>query len=402
MSELSQPTLNLREFPRSHVDDVLLHIARWCAIACGFFLPISVAIANGFFVATSVLCLLRRSGRDVVDVVNHHPVAWTFLAYFGLLTVGLSYTSAPWSEALGMYTKYNKLLLAVPLFALSYDRRVMRSVVGAFVASMTLTMVLGYAKIAGLIHIGEAMGSASIFTRHITTNWYMAIASYFVLIHFLEQPKARWFAGLLVALMGIYIVFLNEGRTGYITLVACWSYAIWWRFRWRGMVAALVMLPVLFVSAYLTSPHFRSRVDLMHQNTVAYHAGDTQANSMSMRFRFLQNGFKIVSAHPLLGTGTGSVATEMRRIESDPAYHTRNPHNEFMNQWIQLGTLGLLAWCGFLAWQWRSSRRYTPQRTLLVRGVILALIAGSTANSLLMDSLEGHLYVFFTALIMAA
>ncbi len=399
--EVSQVPLNSPDSVFAISDETLLFTARLLVVMCALFLPISLAVSNIVFIAASVVSCVRWGGRSVLYTLKTHPVAPTFLGYFLLLALGLVYTSAPLHEALPMFAKYGKLLLAIPLFAIEYDEKWFRYTLLAFVSSMVLTMFLGYLKILGIWNLNPEMGPVSVFSRHITTSWFMSIASFFVLNYFLNDVRKRAACGLLLALMIYYLLFCNEGRTGYVVICVLFAYALWWHANWRGLLIATVAIPVLITCAYWFSPHFQERVQDMIVTTQAYNQGDETATSMSLRIRYVQNSLKIIRANPIIGTGTGSVLHEMQKIEPNPEFQIRNPHNEFVNQWVQLGTIGLLCWLAFLAWQWICAGYYAENRQTVIRGVILALVSGSLMNSLLMDALEGHLYVFFIAIAMA-
>lgn len=70
-------------------------------------------------------------------------------------------------------------------------------------------------------------------------------------------------------------------------------------------------------------------------------------NSASGRLAFYRDGFKIVKDYPIFGTGGGGWVT-LYQIYQSYNYPTTQAHNHFLQLWIEVGTIGLLLYVGFL------------------------------------------------------
>ena len=63
--------------------------------------------------------------------------------------------------------------------------------------------------------------------------------------------------------------------------------------------------------------------------------------------------------------------------------------------------LGMLYLCFMFIYCCVKANQLDEHFKLLVYGLVLAIAFGSTANSLLMDTTEGHFFVYFTAVLLA-
>jgi len=171
-------------------------------------------------------------------------------------------------------------------------------------------------------------------------------------------------------------------------------------FRWKGVIIAMIILPLLFLSAYYSSITFKVYVSAIVTDIQAYRQHN-EISSVGERYNFSKNSLELIAKRPLLGYGTGSFKYAYTTLKPTPVTLTNNPHNEYMHIGVQFGVLGILLLCFMFGFQfWQS--RYLPQdMRFLAQAIILAIAIGSLANSWLLDSVEGNLYVYFIALCFA-
>jgi O-antigen ligase len=79
-----------------------------------------------------------------------------------------------------------------------------------------------------------------------------------------------------------------------------------------------------------------------------------------------------------------------------------NPHNEFFMIGVQLGSLGLTIYLGFLISQYYYAKKLQNENKWLAQGLLLSLIITSMFNSPLMDHNEGHWFATMIALCFAS
>jgi O-antigen ligase len=168
------------------------------------------------------------------------------------------------------------------------------------------------------------------------------------------------------------------------------------RFGWRSGGALLAGIAVLSVAAWASSPYLRSRVDSIVKEVHRYEASDAKT-SAGYRLEFWRKSVRIIASAPFFGHGTGSTATQFRRIADDStdisAVVTNNPHNQTLSIAIQLGMIGtavlfamwlahLMVFCGQALAAW------------LGLGIVVENIVASLFNSQLFFFTPGWTYVF--------
>jgi O-antigen ligase len=127
--------------------------------------------------------------------------------------------------------------------------------------------------------------------------------------------------------------------------------------------------------------------------------------SASQRREFVTNSLYLIQENMWLGSGTGSVSQRYADIPKDriKTNITTNPHNEYAATALQLGLTGLTALFLFFSLQYRQSKCIeSVEQRYLAQGLIAFIIVSSLGNSMLMDSGEGHFWIFFVALLFSS
>jgi O-antigen ligase len=124
------------------------------------------------------------------------------------------------------------------------------------------------------------------------------------------------------------------------------------------------------------------------------HPGET---SIGSRLHFWTRSAQWLSAHPVLGAGTGGWAEAFYAATEgeDDFMHNRersHPHNEYVHLAVQLGPLGALLFAAMLVVAFRRARLLQGEHAALAQGLVLAFAIGSLFNDFLFDTTEGHLW----------
>ncbi len=373
-----------------------------CATAflLGIGLPTSNFIMNLSLVLAVICLLLSRDTRYVKELAKN-PLIWLPALMVVLLAISLLWHHNLYGKV--MVSKYSKLLYILPLamfFVLS------RSLAGYFAKGFLLAnaVILAASLWVGVLHM--PLGhidplNPSVFKLQITHNFFMALAAVIWLsLAFRNHGLKRWGYALLVCLAIYNIVFMVQGRTGYVALAA--TFGVWGLLslstRQRlGMVVCALVVGVIV----LMVPN--RAVDRLHQGvteiqtclTVSEGSADVSCDSsMGLRTAFLLESMKLIKEAPILGHGAGGFWYPNPQIG-----YSINPHNEYLMQTVQSGIVGLAL---FLGWMWcffRSAWRLPTH----IRNVLVALLGGYLAchlfNSFLLDSSEGHLFIILTAIV---
>lgn len=198
-----------------------------CATAflLGIGLPTSNFIMN-LSMVLAVICLLLSRDTRYVKVLVKNPLIWLPALMFLLLAISLLWHHNLYGKV--MVGKYSKLLYILPLamfFVLS------RSLASYFAKGFLLAnaVILAASLWVGVLHM--PLGQIDplnpyVFKLQITHNFFMALAAVIWLsLAFRSQGLKRWGYALLVCLAVYNIIFMVQGRTGYIALAA--AFGMW-------------------------------------------------------------------------------------------------------------------------------------------------------------------------------
>ena len=384
--------------------------APYLAIAIGFTLPISTA-ADNILLALLLLCwLVSGNWRARYEIVRANPVAIAALAYLAMMVLGLAWSPDPWHDGLTYLKKYSDLLLIPILVTVFTDPADRRRGLLALALAIALTLLMSLALSTGALPTGGTItGDATnptVFKKYLTQNILMAFG--FVLFAELARiaatPRLRMLWAGLAVLAVFDVLFLVQGRTGYLVLAALAILFLFNRFRWRGVFAALLLVGVGFVSAYEFSPSFHQRITGGMGEANRFHPGESGEGGVGLRLEFYHNTLAIIRDHPVLGVGTGGfVHAYAEKIEGAGTTATRNPHNQYLMTAAEVGLVGLALLMFLFAQQWRCAARLKDEHSrTLARALVLTIMVGSLFNSLLIDHVESLLFAWLSGLLFAA
>jgi O-antigen ligase len=143
----------------------------------------------------------------------------------------------------------------------------------------------------------------------------------------------------------------------------------------------------------MTSYHLRARVSVV-SNEINEHMATGADTSSGARLEFWKYSQRIVGEAPVIGHGTGTIASEFRRHADGPTGATaRNPHNQIFTVAIQLGAAGVLILLAMWAAHWLM---FTGAGMPAWIGMVVVTqnIVGCQFNSHLLDFTQGWIYVF--------
>jgi O-antigen ligase len=349
-------------------------------------------------------------------------VARAALLLFGVLLAAVSWGATPLAQAVAILGKYVDLLfIPVFIFLLSAEQ-VRRRARHAFLAAMAVTLLLSYLvglevlPVMSWMSFAASTGNPVIFHSHITQSNMMAFAVFLVLLEWRAAAaplqRAGWGA---FALLGtINVLFMVQGRTGYLILLVLLGWFAWTSLAramnrrgrawgWRQGVLVAVALAAAAVLAYHASARLHDRVALVVSEYQAWQPGQGRLTSTGQRLDFYANTLQIVRERPLFGVGTGGFpAAFAQQIEGTRVLPTNNPHNEYLMLTVQTGVAGLL----LLLYLFFALWRHAPQLPGVfeqdaARGLVLAYGVNCMLNSALHDHADGLFFAFMTAALCA-
>ncbi len=382
--------------------DYFQQLSQIFAVVTAFVLPLSTAALMVFFSATVLCCLLAGNWHEKYLILRYNPMALMFIIFFALFLIGLSYSTVPQAVGLHTLTKYSKFLLGFFLFSTFRNEKTAAAAFFAFLVAASITLLLSFIKFFGhwdLLH--RFASDSGVFKDHIFTGFLFAFTSYcFAVFAFSIKNAWRWLFVLLFLVTMYNVLFINLSRSGYVVLFSLLLLLSSQLYKWKGLLAGLLISIFLCGSLLFLPANFKQRFNLAHSEITQYEHGSF-ATSVGLRLEFYHNSVKLLKAHPWIGTGTGSFAQDYLTIAQDKQFATKNPHNEYLNIAVQFGLLGAIILLGmFIVHAW-TSFRLQGLRQYFAQAVLVSIAVGSLFNSWLMDATQGCFYVIFTALLFA-
>jgi O-antigen ligase len=377
-------------------------------VLTGFLIPVTTA---GVSISTVLIFLFWLMGgrfQEKWERIRRNPIALLCLILYGLMAIGIFYSTASWDEGYHMWIKFRKLLLAPILMTLLETEVWRKRAFFALMGGIVLTLILSYFLALGWWEGGKAyrlysaagvpMRDFFVFKGHITQNFFMAFFAYCCWTGALLIEDRRWkiALGVIAAFAVVNVFFLVEGRIGYLILLALLGLTMVRYFAKQLLWAGLAVM-LLVGGVFMLSDNFQSRTLAIWDEIEQYQKQDT-VTATGLRLEWYRNSMHLIAEHPFFGTGTASVKPEMDKMTvGREGFATTNPHNEYLNLWIQLGFLGTGLFIAMLYWQWRLSASLPPLAEQLARGFVLAFAMGCLLNSFVMDFTEGHFFAYLSA-----
>ena len=376
-------------FSDNSLQQQLVNVGGILAVALIATTPFSTSIPIIITGILFVLWLISGQFLNLPSVLKNLPIATLALILFGLLFIGISYSSVSVKAGLSIWGKYRELFLLLILLPFFAQQRFRDWAIRMFVAASIVTLIISYAMFFDLIpRPFHAATLKSIITHSIMVVFFAFFCAQQVFLTKNLQVKVLWSFLLLITLHNLY--FVAMGRTGQLlgillTVLFCIQHL--------SIKKTLLVLSVCVISLtlFLTYADIGFRLTEGMQNVLNYDANLPETeSSMGRRITFWKNTSQLINEKLWFGHGTGSFENEYSRIAPNQEIMTVNPHNEFFYLGAQLGLTGLLVFCGFLFYLYCCQKKLPEPDRWLAQGLLLSLIVTCLFNTPLLDHTEGH------------
>lgn len=395
--------------------------ARATLVLCFLAFPMSVALANVALLLTLLLWLLSLVGapaRAELMQALRHPLAGPALALFAWVGIAVAWSPADAKGVLGFLQKYLKFLLVPMFIALLQDARTRRRCWHAFVLALLFTLAVTWLSVWVDIPWTRAsrFGRAddhTVFKDHISQGLMMSvfatIAAWIVVTS--RNATLRGLAAAAWVLAAGSILFLSEGRTGYLAWAAssgAFALTLAVAHSRRAVLGAVVGLGLMVALAFAVSPVLQERVaNAWHDARVSRLDTSPGAvvTSTGARIEIARFALDESLKAPLFGHGTASYPVLARQHFTTTEWCSvvcPHPHNQFLFFLLEQGAVGLLLFLWFIVAITREGRRHDPSRRAFVLAFVGTLCAASLTHSALWLSTESHCLILMSALTMAS
>lgn len=347
-----------------------------------------------------------KPGRSWAEDLKN-PAVLGALLLFAWMLLSILWAQTDVQTSLAGAWKYRKLMWVPLMVFLFADEKWRHLAIKAWLVTAVLLMLFALEQTLpvplGTGHMSDHPAKPLSVYSYITLG-FILIPAVSLGLAWLTQSKAVAFkvaGALLVALTLCYVVFGQEGRTTYVTLLVVVTFFIITELKGRQKWLAMAVLVIGAASVFVLSTKVQTRFQqVLIESQAAQTAKTTKDNftSSGLRLGFWRGSIDIFKLHPMVGSGIGTWANEYRKyIDRTPgtpsiALTGGNPHQEYLLMASQLGVVGLAL---FLAWLARciyATRLLARTDRIAAQSLLVAFVAGCWFNSYLYDSASGHFF----------
>lgn len=385
-----------------------VNVARVSAIIAAAGVLYSPTVASAALITAYVAFV--ASGQAVVRLtqVFARPAVYCGVVFLGVVLIGVTYVSVPWSDRwIDMY-KWRTILWFIVVLSIFDEERWKVRLVLAYVMVTAVALVASFVSAPGWVTLWRSPDA--LLRNNVTQGMGFAVAALGCLWIIMErtyQERRRWIASVLGLLYVANIVFITNGRSGYVILGIGCSVLLLWKASPLQQFAILLGLSVAAILAFSLSPRMHDYIAVGADQWI-HESESTSLTSMGTRRVFYVNTLEILQDHWLLGTGTGGFKqayTEHVTHKYDPSdwrsSPTGDPHNQYLAVFAQHGIGGFMV---FLVWIIAIARDKCSLSKY--RKLALAILCGWCVTSLFSSHFrtfaEGHLLMTFLGALLAA
>ncbi|MDI9819666.1 MULTISPECIES: O-antigen ligase [unclassified Legionella] len=361
-------------------------------------LPMS-STAKSISLGLSVFAILLTSDYRA-QILNSFSNTWckAALLLFLMTLVACFWSPAGFSDKMFVVEKYSKLLY-LPVLLVGFQKAKTRTIsLHAFLLAMLITCGLSILKFHGYLQFLNFKPD-HVFRNHIMTGFMVAFAAYLsCLLGYRQKGAHRYFYGLLLLIFTYQILFINEGRTGYVIYLLLLSLFILQICSWRQAIAGILLIFAFFSASYITSPVMKMRVDAIGQQIHGYQHNQKDTD-IGLRLQFHDFAYQLFSRHPLAGNGTASFTYYFEKEKPVPMWSWKllEPHSQYWLIAAEFGLLGTGAWLLLLISLAYGCWRLDKMRPVAF-SMLIPFAIGNLSDSLLFYSGSGYFFILFMAL----
>lgn len=363
-----------------------------------FFIPISLSLKSIFVVISLIAILLTPNQKQDFYFVLSQTWCKTAIAFFFIVLIACSWSTADFHTCLKFIDKYSKLLF-LPLFAIGFRNRNIRMMgIYAFLLAMLITCILSILKAIYDPGIYPLHDPGKVFHNHIITSYMMTFAAYLSgILAIREKGYNRILLSLLTVLFSYQVLFINTGRAGYILYLILMIMLLVQNLPMKYILAAVLGFCALFALFSYQSSVVSEGFHEVVQDWHSYQTGKKETR-VGYRLMFQQYAKELFLTTPWKGQGTAGFSQAVLRDKFLPERKDLvDPHNQYWLVAVEFGLLGLTALFWFFASLWMSAFKLGEMKPVML-GLLVSFFIANLSDSLLLYSAVGYLFIVFSAL----
>ena len=336
---------------------------QYLLIALAFLLPLTVFGGNLIIVIIVILWLISGHYKSKFNQIINTKLLLASIVFFCLHVIGLLWTEdLEWG--FHIIHKMWYFLLLYPILYNIVKREDINLYISAFLLAILITEVLSYLVWFEIIDPfkNATVRNPTPFMSHISYNPILAFAAYLVLHKILITKGLGKFQLFLYSFFAITMsinMFITGGRAGqvmYLVMLGILTFQFFNFNKIKALSLSLILIPVVFFSAYQTSDIFNNRVNEAYYQITNF--SESKKSAVGLRINFTINSWEVIKQNPFIGVGTGDFPLEYKKINmvNTPSLpNTTNPHNMYILVLVQLGLLGLVSFMSIFYYQMKLS-----------------------------------------------
>lgn len=373
-------------------------------LALSISLPVAWIGLSKLILLISAILLIFNLNINKLNKIQ--PIHYLITASFVLPIISSLWTSAP-DQALFKSILQHGNLLIIPLMALHIKTKQeaitifkIYTVGQFFIVLSTWLIFLGYRPIWAF----DISTGNGVFTTYLDQSIMNAI---FVatLWHLKNKLLTRYtYLTLIPILLSITaVLYILQGRSGYIVMFALLCMSIWWmtpvRYKIFGLITSILLLVTINTTSDVLNQRFKAVADEL-QN---YSEQENVTTSTGIRLDFWITSIEMIKQNPVLGSGAGSWSNEFRSIkqQTEQQHSSGNPHQEYLLWGVEFGAVGIILLLAIFALMFYDSTKMQQPEQRATLSVLVGVMVACLFNCSLHDALIGDHLSFLMGLCLA-
>lgn len=369
-----------------------------CALL-GLGIAISTALISFSYIVLAILVLIVYTRSLSIVFKNKYIMACVI--FFVLVLSGTLWSDVGMHDRYKMVFRLSEYALA-PLFFLGLQtnnsaRYLLRAFVFGSIISAVFSLFAYLFKYPIFQGRHDTIFYWTVFRGHLLHDVFLAIASNFILWKILnfKNINRRVFSLLMLGyiLCLFDVMFLVQGRTGEIMMLAMNLSIVLFRFRWRGVIYGLIALIVIVPLLIKFSPAVKNGIASYNNDQIQLEQGNADT-STGLRKQFHANTLILIKERPLFGYGTGSFSYHYNElIKGTNQLSTNNPHGDWYLLAMELGVIGVLSFALIIMSNVMVLLKLSQEGKALGFSLLIGYLIASTQNSFFLDNVSGFAYI---------
>jgi O-antigen ligase len=341
-----------------------------------------VSISKALLLATVLCSLIVFKEKLSMFKLKEIPIVFKWMT----ISVAWMLTSMYWSQASvhdqwKYFYGHTRFLWILPIYYLIQNKErglcVLKWLIYGqiFVVACSLLMWLGIE----VPFTKRPLEQAAAFTSTVMTTLVLLVLWAFR-DYWTEQWGVLFFRSTIV-LMGLDVIFVMSGRTGYLAFLTLITIEAFRGFNNRMRWVAVLTPFLLATIFYNFSPIFAQRVGQIKNNSQAYIAGEVvEKTSEGQRLDMWTHTLLGIGKKPILGYGVGSLPEVYLEGGGTDSEHVSQPHQQYLFWWAEFGFIGLVIMLGFFFSLMKDASKLDKQAKSSLISVISVLFVMGMFN----------------------